>query len=60
MKKDWKAQLKTWVTKIGSNEAGRRLVIEGLSISAAQKLLAGTYPNEPKTAMLEMIERAMK
>ena len=37
-----------WAKKIGANEAKARIVRRGISGSAADKLIAGTYGFEPR------------
>lgn len=48
-----------WVEKIGHREANKRLVMAGVSGGMASKLIAGTYPNDPKPEYLQKIEEAM-
>ena len=60
MENDLKTKLHAWKKRLGYSEASRRMVIAGINVSAAQKLLAGTYPSNPKIDMLKLIDKAME
>lgn len=59
MDRGLKKKIMAWKLKIGRQEAEKRLVAAGLSLSLTQKLLSGTYPNTPKMALI-LLEMAMK
>lgn len=59
MDKDLKIRLEKWRKQIGYKEAKRRLKAQQISESMAQKLLAETYPNDPKPLYKDAIEAAM-
>jgi hypothetical protein len=56
-----KTLTKAWAKKIGRQEALGRLVTNGISPAAAEKLCDGRYPSEPKAllrrAILEVITK---
>lgn len=54
-----KKRILKWCAEIGRQEAETRLINAGLSLSLTQKLLAGTYPDQPKIDKIQMIEKAM-
>ncbi len=60
MKDELKTKLDQWIIKIGRETAEDRLKKAGVSQSMRQKLLAGTYPSNPKIEILEMVDEAMK
>lgn len=55
-----KKKIQKWRERIGYQEALKSLEVVGVSKSAAQKILAGTYEPEPKRLLLQAIELAMK
>lgn len=59
IKGDIRDRVKEWADKLPRKIAARQLIRYGISISAAQKLLTGTYPSAPKTDMRLRLERAM-
>ncbi len=60
MPDDLKLKINKWMRRIGRKSAEKQLIICGVSLSAAQKLLAGTYASEPKRLLMEAIQMAMK
>ncbi len=60
MGKELLEKLSKWRDQIGYIPSIRKLRDAGLSNSMAEKLLAGTYPNQPKMMYLNAIEKAMK
>lgn len=60
MRKDLIEKISKWRNQIGYTPAKAKLRAEQMSESMAQKILAGTYPNQPKGIYLSMIEKAMK
>jgi len=60
MNRDLSQKIREWRKKIGYTMALQALLKQGLSRSLAQKLLAQTYPGEPRGLYLQALERAMK
>lgn len=60
MKKKLQRKIDAFRVSIGYIAALNALMQAGLSRSIAQKLLAGTYPSDPKGARLRDIEIALK
>ncbi len=58
MSRRLKAKLSEFIDKHGRHGAEIRLIAAGISRSSAQKLLAGTYPNEPRLLM-HFIDQAL-
>lgn len=48
-----------WAGKIGENNAKAKLVKRGIAGNSADKLVAGTYPNEPRGAYAAAIIEEM-
>lgn len=57
---DLKKKIAAWRSKIGRDEAEKRLKKAGLSLSIRQKLLAGTYDHEPNGLTMKAIDSALK
>lgn len=55
-----KTKINAWTKRIGYKKAFKCLILGGISGSSATKLLAGTYPNQPKTETIMAIESAME
>ena len=49
-----------WSSEIGRKNAGKRLVMAGVNIDTAVRLLNGAYDSTPKKELAEAIEKAMK
>lgn len=60
MGKELKERILKWRIKLGYDTAKRQLLATGISNGVAQKLLAGSYPNEPKALLMQAIDRAIK
>ena len=60
MEKSLKMRIKEWVEKVGRQEAEIELKARGVSKSMAQKLLACSYPNQPKIDIINALESAMR
>ncbi len=60
MEENLKMRIIKWVDKIGREEAEKRLLAKGVNLSIAQKLLARTYPFQPKATILKQVLAAMK
>lgn len=60
MGNDYKMIVSKMRNKLGYDLAKELLIGHGISNSVAQKLLAGTYPNEPKTLLMNAIKAAAK
>lgn len=54
-----KQDLAAWIKKIGREDAGKRLVLAGIHIDTAVKLLNGAYPSKPKMEMENLIRGAI-
>lgn len=53
-------KIEIWRKRIGREKAEQKLLKVGISLTMAEKLLAGCYPNQPKIDKIVLIERAMK
>lgn len=61
MEKALKKKLLAWVEKVGRDRAMDQLMGQGISLSAAQKLVCKSgYQYDPTGIMLAAIERAME
>jgi hypothetical protein len=53
-------RIEKWILAVGRSHAEERLLNVGISLTMAQKLLAGCYPYQPKIDKILLIEKAMK
>lgn len=60
MEKSLKMRIQGWRDKVGRQKAEEILKSNGVKRGTAQKLLAGTYPNNPKFELRSSIESALK
>lgn len=57
---DLRRTVKTWAQKVGKQTAAIRLISQGVSTRAAEKLCAGTYPSEPKAIREKILREIAK
>jgi hypothetical protein len=59
-KKDWSQALDELTDLVGKPEAKRLLVLEGISVGTADKLVGRRYPSQPRHLVAAAIHRALE
>lgn len=54
-----KEKISKWINQIGRESAGLALLLSGIHIDTAYRILNGTYKSDPKKELMDKIERAL-
>lgn len=55
-----RVKINKWRSRIGYDEALKRLTTSGISLSLSQKLLAGTYQHHPTGLVLKVLTEVLE